>query len=102
MSLFSKAPDYHFTIGKDLLPCLFPDGLPSPYYSKVPIATRQPSSCSATVSTGDVETSESLDEQPDVISVSTADDLEKEYAVERKKLLARLEHPLSINASLTG
>jgi hypothetical protein len=102
MPLFSKTSDYHFTIGKDLLPSLFPDGLPSPYYAKVPVTTRQPASCSATVSSGVVETLESVDDQPDVLSVSTADELEQEYAVERKKLLARLEPLLSINASLSG
>ncbi|HVW99439.1 MAG TPA: reverse transcriptase domain-containing protein [Candidatus Babeliaceae bacterium] len=102
MPLYSKDADYHFTIGKDLIYRFFPDALPHNYYLPTTDDSDQQQLRSATLR---VETSQTGDpslDQPSVVTVETATELESQFKVERTKLLDTLAPLLAVNSSLTG
>jgi RNase H-like domain found in reverse transcriptase/Integrase core domain/Chromo (CHRromatin Organisation MOdifier) domain/Integrase zinc binding domain/Reverse transcriptase (RNA-dependent DNA polymerase)/Retrotransposon gag protein len=104
--------DYHFIIGKDLLPVLFPDGcLPLAYISKSPIVNGAPSISITQLDTTNNEDANEMNpvpakvdpnEIPQRIAVYTPQDLEFEYSIKRTSLLADLQQSLTINQSITG
>lgn len=103
--------DYHFVIGVDLIPILFPNGLPLAY-----IDSDAPSSTPAIQLTQLQVNSETINnvivdpvtsnidpnELPERIAVYTPQELETEYSIKRTSLLADLNESLTINQSITG
>jgi len=110
LPIHGAGKDYHFIIGRDLIPIFFPAGIPLAY-----LPTSKPSGTTVTA----VATTALLDslspshdasmlgslppeDQPDRIQLFTPEDLEKEYAAPRQQLLTGLAPLLSINAGITG
>ncbi|HVX00490.1 MAG TPA: reverse transcriptase family protein, partial [Candidatus Babeliaceae bacterium] len=98
LPIYGNNRDYHFIIGRDLIPTIFPDSIPLAYI-------RSPfSSASSTVNSVATmviqATSDNEDNTPPL--VSTPNNLELEYAPKRQILLNRLAPLLEENASISG
>ena len=106
--------DYDFIIGRDLLPTLFPEGLPTAYYGHESYANPQsmvnvastdisvvaPSSSPST----EEEAAEIYEdgEEPVRTTLSTASHLEAEYHFRRNQLMANLKEEIEANALIQG
>jgi DNA-directed RNA polymerase subunit RPC12/RpoP len=105
MALKEEHNDYHFIIGTDLLPRIFPEGLPISYMTPaVPIPKVQ--ACLVNIqssppfSIGD-DTS-AADEKPVRPTVYTSLDFATEYATCRESLLAELDDCIEFNLKVQG
>jgi hypothetical protein len=93
---------YHFIMGTDLIPTLFPEGsIPQQYYLDAR-STRangiHQQLCSANI----VEPASMAETDASIIHVSTAPALELDYSIHRQQLLNDASSHLQINAALTG
>lgn len=102
--------DYHFIIGRDLIPVLFPEGslpfayLPQQTASSVIVVASSTLVDSLVMSSSDAGMLGFIpsDDQPDNIQLSTPDELEAKYAAPRQQLLQALSPFLAINSEITG
>ena len=105
--------DYHFVIGRDMIPIIFPDALPIEYLPEANNVNGLPTICSANASLSasedngptiadSVEDIIPADEQPNRIQVSTPAELDKEYSIKREVLLKELSPLLQENNAITG
>ncbi|MBS4066640.1 MAG: DDE-type integrase/transposase/recombinase [Chitinophagaceae bacterium] len=107
--------DYHFAIGVDLIPVLFPpSGVPLAYHEKTnhpgPIIRLTHIKSAAEDSVVVVDSNDANpvpskvdpNELPQRILVSTPLELESEYSIKRTSLLSDLTESLNINQSITG
>jgi hypothetical protein len=108
MKLRDPHKDYHFVIGADLIPLLFPTGIPLCYVPPASSTNGKPIVVSRAVYhveelTADIGYEElpSL-EQPNRPVASTPKELEEYYSAHRNSLLQKLAEPLAINEKITG
>ena len=106
-----KLNDYHFVIGTDLIPALFPDGIPLCYVPRSGDTTSTPSINVRIAGIIDSDRESSADigydelpiqEQPNRPVAYTPAELENQYAGKRNALLQQLAEPLAVNERITG
>jgi len=117
LSIYGTMKDYHFVIGVDLIPFVFPQGIPLAYLSSSCYSNghatiqlsqvQQPLSDSSSelltdVSAEDFKGLVSIDEQPSRVAVSTPENLEVSFSARRNALLAELQPMFEENAKITG
>jgi hypothetical protein len=108
MKLRDPHKDYHFVIGADLLPSLFPDGIPLCYIPPATNTNGKPIIASRAVHhvselTAEIGYEELPDsEKPNRPVASTPKELELDYTAKRNILLDKLAEPLAINEKITG
>ena len=104
--------DYHFIVGTDLIPLLFPDGIPllfvpPPYSNSSAPSLRELSVTDELINlqqsvhetgAGDLPT----DELPVRLSLSTPSELESIHAKKREKMMVGLQSALEFNSKITG
>ena len=119
LPVYNERCDYHVILGTDVIPLLFPHGVPLEYIS-TGFRTQLSPSLSALLSSGNDDDSPTvlssvvcsdssdcdgvaaLDEREQKTKVSTPQLLESEYAPRRALLLSNLEDCISANAQVQG
>jgi RNase H-like domain found in reverse transcriptase/Integrase core domain/Reverse transcriptase (RNA-dependent DNA polymerase)/Integrase zinc binding domain/Chromo (CHRromatin Organisation MOdifier) domain/Retrotransposon gag protein/Aspartyl protease len=93
--------DYHFIMGRDLIPSLFPHSLPSAYIRN-PMSFSAAKVRSVSISSINITASTEVGNEFPRMGVSTPDNIKSEYAINRQILLDRLKPLLEINSTLSG
>jgi transposase InsO family protein len=108
MAVHGAGNDYHFIIGRDLIPVLFPHGIPLAYLPQQPsslviVAASSTLMDSLTASSHDSMLGHTpADDVPERLQLSTPEQLEAQYAAPRQHLLQALSPFLETNAAITG
>jgi hypothetical protein len=112
LPLFTPNKDYHFVIGRDLIPSIFPAGIPLAYLPESNSVNGQPSVRTVHINSTEVKSdSESTlvtdismltDVRPERLTVFTPAELDKEYSTKRSELLIELQDLLVENSKITG
>src|ERR1700722_6425179 len=98
LAINGNGRDYHFIIGRDLIPTIFPDNIPSSYIRNA-YSLSSGNVNSITITDLQATTDNENNSQS---SVFTPNNLESEYAPNRQILLNKLAPLLQENASISG
>ena len=108
MPIHGVGNEHHFIIGRDLIPVLFPEGIPLAYLPQQTSTSVIVAASYTLVDSLAVSSDASMlgsipsDDQPDRIQLFTPEQLETEYAAPRQHLLQALSPLLAINSAVTG
>jgi len=108
MPIHGVGNEHHFIIGRDLIPVLFPEGIPLAYLPQQTSTSVIVAASSTLVDSLAVSSDATMlgsipsDDQPDRIQLFTPEQIETEYAAPRQHLLQALSPLLAINSAVTG
>ena len=108
MPIHGVGNEHHFIVGRDLIPVLFPAGIPLAYLPQQTSSCVTVAASSTLVDSLSVSSSDSMlgsmpvDDVPEKFHLSTPEQMESEYALPRQLLHQALAPLLAVNSAITG